>query len=91
MYSINERGIGKKVCNQDGATLLPDSLSQNELKRLHELNCEFIEYGEQQEREETEKPTEVPAKSKESAEDNGSSVTGRKQNNRKGTRKPKTN
>ncbi|NQY30437.1 MAG: hypothetical protein HRT69_13310 [Flavobacteriaceae bacterium] len=91
MYIVKEIGLGKKVCNLDGVTLLSDSLSQKKLKRLHELNCEFIEYGEQQEREETEKPTEVPAKSKESAEDNGSSVTGRKQNNRKGTRKPKTN
>ena len=88
MYNINEKGIGKKVCNQDGATLLSDSLSQNELKRLHELNCEFITYVKQQKREETEKPTEVPA-TKESPADNSTGSTGRKQDGRKGTRKSK--
>ena len=86
MYSIKEIGIGKKVCNQDGATLLSDSLTQKELKRLHELNCEFINYAKQQKREETEKPTEVPA-TEENASDNSSGSKGYKRNPRKGTKK----
>ena len=86
MYIIKENGIGKKVCNQDGCTLLYHTLSQTKLKRLFTLNCEFIEYAEQAKREETPKFEEVPA-TEEEPKDNSSSTSRRKFNPRKGTKK----
>jgi len=88
MYRVIEKGLGKLVCNCDGCTPLTDSLSQTKLKRLFTLNCEFIEYVETKtiKREETEKPTEVPA-TEESATDKGTSTKRRKRNSGKGTKK----
>lgn len=48
MYKVKTEGLGKLVCNQDGCTPLTDSLSQRKLKRLFTLNCEFIEYVEEE-------------------------------------------
>ena len=86
MYQVKEIGIGKKVCNADGITHLYHSLSQRKLKRLLQLNCEFIEYAEREpKREETTQCEEVPAK--ESAKDNSTSTTRRKQRSGKRAKK----
>lgn len=87
MYSIIEKGLGKKVCNQDGCTLLTESLSQAKLKRLFKLNCEFVSYAEATKREETPKFEEVPATDEEDTTDQSNGFARRKQNTRKGTKK----
>ena len=95
MYQIKKIGLGKKVCNSDGVTHLYPTLSQKKLKRLFTLKCEFIEYVEQQEgkaqksEQSTNDKREYPTSGKqtESAKDNSTSTTRRKQNSRKRAKK----
>lgn len=93
MYIIKDKGLGKKVCNSDGVTHLYPTLSQKKLKRLFTLKCEFIEYVEQQEgkaqKSEQSTNSEYPTSGKqtESAKDNSTSTTRRKQNSRKRAKK----
>jgi hypothetical protein len=95
MYQVKTEGIGKLVCNCDGCTPLTDSLSQAKLKRLFTLNCEFIEYVEQQKGKASESKqstnSEYPTSGKQNKKNNGVSTSGRKQNARKGRKKSNSN
>jgi hypothetical protein len=92
MYQVKLEGIGKLVCNCDGCTPLTDSLSQNKLKRLFTLNCEFIEYVKTEEAEASESTNDkssTPSGGKhiESKKDKSSSTSRRKQRTGIGAKK----
>jgi hypothetical protein len=96
MYQVKENGLGKKVCNADGVTILSTDLSQYKLKRLFKINCEFIEYVEQQQGKAPEQgqstnnasTSSSGKQSEENTTDNSSSrSTGRKQRSGKGAKK----
>jgi hypothetical protein len=87
MYKIKESGKGKKYCSQLGIHILNEELSQRVLKQLFKNNCEHIEYEQTTNEEASTQIESVPEKDTKN-KSNGSGR--RKTNNRKRSRKPKT-
>ncbi len=88
MYKVKESGKGKKYCSQLGIFILTDELSQRVLKKLFKYNCEHIEEYEQTTNEEA--STQIESVPEEDTKDKSNGSSGRKSNNRKRSKKSKT-